>query len=296
MTTLFLDLRAIPSGGVVAGEVGIIEGADDGGSGRRLTIKEFRDAIQGRHVLLATHGFNVNRKSGIAGLTKWNALSQLQGLERPVMFVGVLWPGDSTILPILDYPMEGSIANESGKLLAGFIDSCMSVAPRISLASHSLGARTVLETIKRSRRRFAQLILMAGAIEDDCLTAEYADAAARIDAITIVASREDMVLALAFPIGNLVGDFIRDDHPFFSRAVGREGVRTGDGIDAFLQQWQLPGDWDYGHLDYMPDDLVPPFAAPLTMPVDGDPVPRPDDKGWKPAWSAAVIATELGRD
>ena len=101
--------------------------------------------IRGRHVLIATHGFNVNRADGIACLSNWASLLQL---PQPSAFVGLLWPGDSVWAHGLDYPEEPKIADEAGALLAAFINANFGAAS-ISFASHSLGARVVLETISQ---------------------------------------------------------------------------------------------------------------------------------------------------
>lgn len=285
--TILLDLRAIPTGGFVAHEVAIV----DGNSGKRLSNEEFKGEIAGKSVVLVTHGFNVNSRRGLDSLSKWDALCEL---PAPRLFVGVLWPGDSRFLPILDYPIEGAVAIQSGQLLAGFIDTRMQAAASLSMVSHSLGARTVLEAIQRSQRRFSMLILMAAAIEDDCLGREYAQAASRVDRIRVVASKADWVLAVAFPIGNPIGEIVMSGHPYFRRALGRAGPSSTVGLTALFQQWQIPSPWDYGHLDYMPgDDIDARIPPPLQVPVKTDPAPGQQD-GWKASWSAGVIGTPFG--
>ena len=75
---------------------------------------------------------------------------------------------------MLDYPIEGYVALSSGHLLARFLNEHAAGAASLSLVSHSLGPPTVLETVQNLKRRVAVLIMMAGAIEDDCMTNEYA--------------------------------------------------------------------------------------------------------------------------
>jgi pimeloyl-ACP methyl ester carboxylesterase len=284
--TMFLDLRAIPSGGFVAHEVTVIGTVAHTSN----ATAEFERRTRGRNVVLATHGFNVNSKDGVAALSKWDALC---GLPSPWEYLGVLWPGDSRYLPVLDYPVEGSVALASGRLLAKFLNEHAAGAANISLVSHSLGARTVLETVKNLNRRVAVLILMAAAIEDDCLTNEYADAMKKVDQVNIIASRSDWVLENAFPIGNLVGGILMHGHPYFRKALGREGPRSVAGLDAQYQLWQIPDGWNYVHGDYLPGNKVDPrIPPPMLVPAGNDPLPK-NTNDWKACWSAGVIATKF---
>jgi hypothetical protein len=99
------------------------------------------------------------------------------------------------------------------------------------------------------------------------------------------------VLAVAFPIGNPIGEIVMSGHPYFKRALGRAGPSSTVGLTALFQQWQIPGAWDYGHLDYMPgDDVAARMAPPLQIPAKTDPAPGQQD-GWKASWSAGVIGT-----
>lgn len=285
--SIFLDLRAIPSGGFVANYVTVRDSSNQA----CLTNGAFEDLITGKHLVLATHGFNVNSADGLDSLSKWEELCDL---PSPNVYIGVLWPGDSRFLPVLDYPIEGSVAKDSGQLLANFLNDHAGSASSISMVSHSLGARTVLEAIRGLKnRKVSVLILMAAAIEDNCLSKEYQLEAHNIAKIQVVASRSDMVLFAAFPTGNLVGEIVMSGHPYFSRALGREGPSTYAGIEVLCNLWQIPDEWDYGHGDYLPGIAVDsPMPPPLQIPLAGDPVPR-DTFNWKPSWSAGVIGTEI---
>src|ERR1035441_11032352 len=106
-------------------------------------MNDLLNTIQGRHLLIASHGFNVNRSDGIDCLSNWESLLQLP--QPYSAFVGLLWPGDSVWAHGLDYPEEPKIANEAGSLFAQFIDDHFQDAASISFASHSLGARLVLD-------------------------------------------------------------------------------------------------------------------------------------------------------
>ena len=296
MSLLHLDLRAWTVGGPVAAEVGIFD--DDGSP---LSRDAFASRIAGKHLVLVTHGFNVTSSNGTVALKGWK---QLASLKEPCVFVGLLWPGDSLFLPVLDYPVEASVAMQSAALLAKFLMTNASAVTAISMVSHSLGARVVLETANRlAPRPINTLVLMAGAIEDNCLAAEYSDIPKTVQRIRLVASRRDLVLEYAFPLGNPIGELIARGHPYFRQALGREGAYPAPTDCADFQHWQIPdapNDWKYGHGDYMPHKPIPAerarsIPAPLTPPSSNDPAPVGDDLiGCE--WSAAVIATQWIND
>jgi hypothetical protein len=287
---LFIDLRASGKGGIVADTA---QAWDDG----TLLVSEtqFAQRVLGRDVLLAAHGFNVDRQAGIDSLSLWNRRCSLPANG---LFVGVLWPGDSRFLPFVDYVYEGSEAISSGKLLAAYLNKNASPAQSLSFFSHSLGARTVLETIRGLNIKPRRAILMAGAIEDTCLAKEYADAAAKVSKICVVASVSDDVLKWAFPPGNLIGEIVMHGHPYDRTALGRSGPFRPLPPNLNVVAQQIPESWNYGHLDYLAQEAIgPPFAAPLPTLNSNDPIPvnvtDPINAGWKPAWSAASAVTQL---
>ena len=109
---------------------------------------------------------------------------------------------------VRSYPGERRHALACGDLLAPFVVNNFAGANSLSFVSHSLGARLLLQTVTTLNKlapalRIRQIGLMAGAINHDCLTAEYASAAGSIGKIDILASVKDEVLAAAFPIGNV---------------------------------------------------------------------------------------------
>jgi len=276
--TWFLDLRADSAGGNPAREVQVRQNGD-----MVFTMDALLEKVRGRDVLLGTHGFNVNRKDGIKSLSLWSKLLQL---DESALFVGVLWPGDSRWLPVVDYPFEGDEARDSGRLLAAFLDKHFGEAASLSFASHSLGARMVLEAVHQMRRRVRRLTLMAGAIEDNCLIKEYRDVPAKVDEISVLASHGDYVLKLAFPVGNPLGGILYRGHPYWHGALGHDGpeapypgnLRAG---------WQIPDNWDYGHGKYL-GGSPPPLAMPVNVPPKGAPEPVS-----KPAFSAGFVSTRF---
>jgi pimeloyl-ACP methyl ester carboxylesterase len=276
--TYFLDLRAASCGGSPAADVTPRLGWNP------ITIAEMVGQIRGKDVLLGTHGFNVNREDGINSLSNWEGMLQLGSSS---LFFGVLWPGDSKWAPVIDYPFEGDEAVMSGRLLGPFLDKYFADAASLSIVSHSLGARMVLETISRMNRRVRRLVIMAGAIDDNCLTGEYRNAAKKVDNISVLASHGDDVLSLAFPAGNFLGGIITCGHPYWHAALGREGPSAPYPVN-IRSGWQIPDAWDYGHLDYLA--LI--TGVPLSLPVDV-PLPPPPPTPIKPAWSAGFVSTRF---
>lgn len=286
--TLFIDLRATPSGGICAQAATVW---DD----RTIldpATSQFASRVGGLDVVIATHGFNVDRDKGIEHLSLWSTRCQLSASG---LFVGVLWPGDSRFFPIIDYPFEGDEAIASGRLLASFLNHAAVDAASISFVSHSLGARTVLEALKKLERKARRLILMAAAVEDDCLAKEYQLAAKNVEEIYVISSRKDSVLEFAFPIGNPIGEIIMHGHPYFKTALGREGPMPPIPLEQRGGAWRIPDGWDYGHGDYLPEKAIGrAFALPITAPRADEDVPsHPPRDIWRPSWSAAVVATQV---
>jgi len=288
--TRFLDVRLAPVGGELATTVAINQGAGIGDY-QSLDLAQLLSDIRGRHVLIATHGFNVNRADGIAHLSNWEGLLQL---PVPSVFVGLLWPGDSIWAHGLDYPEEPRIANEAGRLIAPFLDQNFASAASISFASHSLGARLVLETVSQMALPVRRVILMAGAIDDNCLNTEFKAAAARVGEISALASKKDEVLSTLFPLGNLLAGIIAEGHPWWHGALGHGGPSkpwTGN----FQAPFEIPDDWEFAHGDYLRIDAPPPFAVPTPtdVPPNGTLPLGEDDRGWKEAFSAAFSSTRF---
>lgn len=288
--TRFLDVRLSPVGGDLAASVAIHQGTDIGNY-QSLALAQLLSDIQGRHVLLVAHGFNVNRADGIAHLSNWEGLLQL---APPSVFVGLLWPGDSVWAHGLDYPAEPRIADQAGELIAPFLDSNFAGAASISFASHSLGARLVLQTILKMNLPVRRTTLMAGAIDDNCLNAEFKDAAARIGEISALASKCDKVLSALFPLGNFFGGILDAGHPWWRAALGRSGPSNPRPAN-FQAPFEIPDDWCFDHGNYLQIDPPPAPALPLPadVPPAGSTKPANGARGWQEAWSGAFSSTRF---
>ena len=289
--TRFLDVRVLPGGGPLAKTVAINQWTKPDYTS--MTLAQLQSDIQGKHVLVATHGFNVNRQQGIDSLSNWESLLQLVPSS---ILVGLLWPGDSVWLHALSYPEEPRVANETGQLIAPFLDSNFAGAASISFASHSLGARVVLETMSKMTRKARTCTLMAGAIDDNCLTTEFKAVAASVEDISVLASKKDEVLSAAFPIGNILGGIIAAGHPWWHAALGHSGPTTPWPTN-FQAPFLIPDGWNYGHGNYLQiDSSAPVIAVPENVPPQGTPPPGAGATGWQEAFSAAFASTRFNED
>lgn len=280
--TWFIDLRQLPAGGDPVHDIGSIGVYQDNGKGG---LPELLAQIRGKDLLLGTHGFAVHRAAGVQELSAWH---RLLTLPSSAVFVAVLWPGDARIELFVDYPWEDDEAKQSGQLLAQFVNARFTGAASVSYCSHSLGARVMLEAAAGTTLRIKHLVLMAGAIDDDCLHVQYADAARKVEEISVLASHRDTVLEIAFPLGNPIAGLLDVGHPYWSAALGRNGPDLPQ--PATLQAgWMIIDGWNYGHLDYI-GGAARPIAKPTDVPQPGDPQPAS-----KPAWSAAFVSSRFRR-
>jgi hypothetical protein len=287
----FLNTRAIP----VGGGVGPLKVLDE--TNAVHPVSDVVSAVRGHDVLMVTHGFNVNQMDGLQKLSDWVKLLDLGS----TVCVGMLWPGDARWIHVVDYPVEGNEAMAAGNELASFINTNFSGALSLSFASHSLGARMVMQTIAGLSRSVRRLLLMAGAIDNTSLSSEYAAAARKVQSISVLASRSDDVLKWAFPTGNFVSGLFSRGMPYVHEAMGREGpAEPYPSPDNVHADWQIPDGWAYGHGSYLPPNplganpvrypTLPYFPPPNMAPP---PVYAPAElKGdatlWQPGFSAAA--------
>jgi hypothetical protein len=288
--TRFLDVRLDPVGGGLATLVAINEGTSIDNY-QSLPLTQLLNDIQGRHVLIGIHGYNNSRADGIAHLSNWEGLLQL---PPPSVFIGLLWPGDSIWAHGLDYPEEPRIANEAGAMVGPFLDQNFGNATSISFASHSLGGRVLLSTISHMSRNVRRAVLMAGAIDDNCLDTEFEAAAEKIEKISALASTKDEVLGGLFPLGNLLGGIIAEGHPWWHTALGRGGPAKTIPAN-FEAPFQIPSNWDYGHHHYLQIDPppMPSISVPTDVPPENAPLPGDGKAGWQEAFSAAFVSTRF---
>jgi len=251
---LFLDFRTDGVGGGILDEPRVLEGNGlvDRPELRHLGQTLPAARIAGREVVFATHGFNVSRVAGVHSLAR---LERDLNLPAAFVFVGVLWPGDWWI-PVVNYPSEAGDAVLCGRLLAKFVNTSLSLAGSVSLVSHSLGGRLVLEAAKHLSRPAREVCVLAAAVDDDCLTSgQYDSARKNAKRISVLASRGDLVLRIAYPAGDFFSDIFYDDDNPARKALGYHGPRPR--AENVLHA-QISGR-QYGHGDYFPPaDLAAP--------------------------------------
>jgi len=288
----FIDLRAWGRGG----PIGTLKLSD--GTRFYPDPSPFLSAISGRDLFFMTHGYNVDRQHGTDSLTQWK--SKLK-IDANCVFVGILWPGDSVLPIFIDYVWEGSEAMMSGTMVGKFVRDSLDSAGSLTFASHSLGARVVLQAIQTFAgfRRVRNLIMFAAAIEDDTLFHEFNEAANNVDRISVVYSLEDHVLELAYPGGNLIGGLIERGDPNVKAALGRLGPNA-PWPGKIIPNPRLPSSWEYGHTDYMTSGAaIGDFTIPVSIPDPSAVAPPPGmvpaavegDDTWKPCWSPAFAAS-----
>jgi len=242
--TYFLNFRG-PAGAVCSPYLLKGDGATSPPDVSVVPWSEVRDTVSGKNILFFTHGFNVSYQGGAQSL---ELVCRYLRLSSSYLFIGMLWPGDGGV-PFLDYPWEGGPAMDSGRQLAAFCNQWCTGAQSLSFASHSLGARMVLQGVTGLSRRASLLCLMAGAINRDCLTTQYSSAAVKCDRVAVLASHEDDVLKLAFPPGDAIADQVYHDHTL-QGALGYDGPPPP--ATSVQSPWQIANGENFGHLDYLP--------------------------------------------
>ncbi len=245
--SLFLDFRTEGVAGSVLDEPHVLEanGLVDPPVLEYLDPSLLAARIAGREIVFATHGFNVSRVKGVHTLAR---LERDLNLPATFVFVGVLWPGDWWI-PVVNYPSEAGDAVRCGRSLARFVNTRLSAAADLSFVSHSLGGRLVLEAVKRLDRPAREVCVLAAAVDDDCLTTTQYDAARRnARRVSVLASKGDRVLQIAYPVGDFLSDILYDDDSPERKALGYHGPRPRA---EHVLHAQIPGR-EYEHWDYFP--------------------------------------------
>ena len=215
------------------------------------------DLSVAKDIAFLIHGFNVNRDEGMVSLSR--LVDGLAASGRDAV-VGVLWPGDSYFGP-LGYSFEGVDADDTASSFTTYIKETWRrpSKPILSFAAHSKGCRVALETVKGLPRAFDgsidQICLMAGAVDDTCLSdpAVYRQAAAKAKRVTVMSSVNDRVLRFAYPAGDLLQAFIYADD-IAGSALGYKGYRDGNfkSPDKKPLKIPIPDSRKQGHGDYLP--------------------------------------------
>lgn len=152
----------------------------------------------------------------------------------------------------------------------------------------------VLEAIRNLPTSFQvkTFTVMAGAIDDTCLSDEYKDAATRIGKISVLASNCDEVLKRAFPVGNLVAGMVTRGDPYWHGALGQFGPNPPDQPSSLWKTPILPDRWNFGHGSYL--NCAGPYVGPppLAVPSQGTPAPA-NSVNWQQAWAAGLVSARF---
>lgn len=204
--------------------------------------------LAGKNLIVAIHGFNVSRPKGVRSFVGLEAALQLTPDQA---FFGVLWPGDFW-LPVVNYPAEASDAVRSGGYVAALLNGAFRHAASLSFISHSLGGRVLLEAVRQIQRPVREVCITAGAVDNDCLSQQYAEIRAKVGRISVLASEADKVLQLAYPLGDFASDlFWRDNDSPWRGALGRSGPNPTE-VPPLVNHRQIPKAAGYDHGDYFP--------------------------------------------
>ena len=248
--TLYVTLRSGAGGRDLAPNDRMIESNGLGSDPpvRPLTDQEAATRVAGATLVFMIHGFNVTYAKGLRSLALLDARLRTL-LPAGFLPVGVLWPGDA-VIPVINYPGEWRDAVRGGRLLANYANAVLRAANDLCFLSHSLGGRLALEAVAHLDRKAARVCLTAAATDDDCLQSPYDVSLDNSRQLTYLASREDLVLRLAYPVGDWFGDiFLGDRDNPLRGALGRYGPRApaqaGLGV-------KLNKTLKYDHGDYFP--------------------------------------------
>lgn len=252
MTNLYLSTRAGGGSRSMGAEAVLYEG-----DGKATTLSlspkalsKFASETAGKTVVFAVHGFNVSFESGVRSFASLQ--EAMRSFAPDYVMIGVLWPGDF-IVPAINYPGEWRDAVDSGKLIAAFCNRHLGQAAEVCFLSHSLGGRVTLEAVANLDRPAASVCLTAAATDDDCLEDPYDVSVGNSGRMTYLASRKDMVLRLAYPIGDWAGDlFLGDRDNAFRGALGRNGAKWPKTKHETVKGLMLADRPAYGHGNYFP--------------------------------------------
>jgi len=251
--SLYVNMRYDSVGGPLRKDPYLIEG--DGLAAKplmkSLSNSEAAQRVAGRTVVFTVHGFNVSYAGGLCSLARLE--QKLVPLLPPhFLMVGVLWPGDF-IIPAINYPGEWRDAVKGGQALARFADNVLNGAADFCFLSHSLGGRLTLEAVAALKRKASRVCLTAAAADADSLEWPYSATVTNSGQVTWLASKEDMVLKLAYPIGDWAGHvFFGDKDDDLAGALGRYGAKWPRTHNPKARGLTVPDALKYDHGNYFP--------------------------------------------
>lgn len=268
MVELFvLDFRAAEVGGGFAGPLLFAEHGQALDPGALLTL-----GAAGPLTFLL-HGFNVDRSAGRAGLLEFGRLLRAARPDLAGRLVAVLWPGDDLLSP-LSYSLEERDADQTARRLAALCTRTWKLREPPSFVAHSLGCRVALETMARllaAGRSSAHAVLMAGAVDADCLARadRYRACVAAARSVAVLHSGADLVLRLAFPLGDALAGLLFGGYTRTALGLAgpRAGVRRRESIPAPGVSALSLTRFGVGHLDYLGNPRAARYAGDVLSAV-----------------------------
>lgn len=260
-----LDFRNQEVGGAVtSGYLFRVENDFDNDWNMRLP--EFTIATKGKRLLILVHGYNNSRSIGRSLLVRFS--SMLANAGNSDVMLCVLWPGDGWA-KALTYPFEGLDADDTANALFKWITTNVASNSRIAFVGHSLGCRVVMNAALQLERynkiALDRICLMAPAIDNNSLGSLdkncYKKATLAIDRLAVLASEEDLVLQLAYPMGDLLQSIFYNEH--WGRALGRTGPVENDPaiLNRIEQVPKSKPNLSIGHGDYLDIDPEKPMQT-----------------------------------
>ena len=245
--TARISFRAEPTGGAIKPE------PDDA---------QYRAIVGRRALLLLIHGYNNDLAAGEDAFRGFERVQrELAGIgeDDPVAggkIVQIYWPGDADwgIMSPLYYPWSVERACDTAKALAQVLARAAREGghKEIDIVAHSMGSRLAFELLRELQNAgditVSRMVLMAGAVPTFMLepTPDKRELRAAFDSVLADAgmslhSGDDMVLAMAFPLGQSIAP---GEEGFFPTALGHEHFTDAP---ARLSQDEITG---AGHSDY----------------------------------------------
>jgi pimeloyl-ACP methyl ester carboxylesterase len=189
-----------------------------------------------RELMVLVHGFNNHRAEAqeayLGFRSRQKGLIDAQHRARFDDILGdAFWPGDANFAGPLDtvdflvYPATLQKARQTAVQLSAYLRGRSDVLD-LYFVGHSMGCRVILETIALLiaspdfRARIRKVCLLAAAVPTSAVFPDgaLAEAFRAAEQVEVLHSTADLVLALAFPLGQTAaGD------GFFPSAIGRRG-------------------------------------------------------------------------
>lgn len=224
--------------------------------------KEYRAIVARRSLLLLIHGYNNDLEAGQEAYRGFERVQrELAGIgdDDPVAggrILQIYWPGDADwgIASPIYYPWSIERACGTARALALALARSAREGghKEIDIVAHSMGSRLAFELLRELQNvgdiTVGRMVLMAGAVptfmlepSPDKRKLRAAFNSVLADAGMSLHSGSDMVLALAFPLGQSIAP---GEEGFFPTALGHEQFADAP---ARLSQDEISG---AGHSDY----------------------------------------------